>query len=259
MLQDVRECPLPFGSVTTVFGGDFLQTLPVVKHGSKTDILQACLICSPLWSFIEPNILKLEKNMRVSADFEDQQFATWLQDVAKGSLNDETDNVYLPDDLCCLPNTIKCLVQHVYEGMDCPQPEEYFCDRCILCPRNREVHKLNDMVLDKFPGDYKELWSIDTLYDTDTQAKSNIFYPLEVLHSSTPSGFPTAQLKLKISCPVIMLHNLQPNDGVCNGSQGIVTRINRCIVEIRLFTGRIVLVPRIKLLSKDPELPCAFQ
>jgi hypothetical protein len=32
-----------FGGVPIVLGGDFAQILPVVPHGSRTDIVRACL------------------------------------------------------------------------------------------------------------------------------------------------------------------------------------------------------------------------
>jgi hypothetical protein len=35
-LQDIMDCPLPFGGKVVVFGGDFRQVLPVVTHGTDT-------------------------------------------------------------------------------------------------------------------------------------------------------------------------------------------------------------------------------
>jgi ATP-dependent DNA helicase PIF1 len=127
-LQDVRNSPQPFGGVPTVLGGDFLQTLPVVKrcYDLKTETLHACLICSPLWSCIENNILKLETNMHVSNDPEGQHFATWLRDLAKGRYNDENENVFIPSELRCVPNSIDGLLRHVYKNVDQPRPQEYF-------------------------------------------------------------------------------------------------------------------------------------
>ena len=77
-LRDIRENDSLFGGITTILGGDFLQTLPVMPRGSKSDILDAMLLSSPLWSFIAPHFLRLERNMRVGSDPVEQGFARWL-------------------------------------------------------------------------------------------------------------------------------------------------------------------------------------
>jgi hypothetical protein len=42
---------LPFGGKTVVFGGDFRQVLPVVRKGSRAQIVSATLRKSYLWEF----------------------------------------------------------------------------------------------------------------------------------------------------------------------------------------------------------------
>jgi hypothetical protein len=43
-------------------------------------------------------------------------------------------------------------------------------------------------------------------------------------------------------------------EGVCNGSRGIIKHISTRILEVQLFSGTTVLVPRIKLISADPDI-----
>ena len=80
-------------------------------------------------------------------------------------------------------------------------------------------------------------------------------YPPEVLHSVTPTGFPLAQLRLKRGCPIIILRNLQPREGVCNGTRGILVDAKPRILKVLLFSGKTVLIPRIKLISADLDRP----
>lgn len=54
---------IPFGNKVVLFGGDFRQILPVVKNGSRQDIIRACLNKSQLWTDMQ--IYKLTINMRV--------------------------------------------------------------------------------------------------------------------------------------------------------------------------------------------------
>jgi ATP-dependent DNA helicase PIF1 len=53
---------LPFGRKIDVFGGDFRQTLQVVRKGSRAQIVDASLRRSYLWGLIQH--LRLERNMR---------------------------------------------------------------------------------------------------------------------------------------------------------------------------------------------------
>ena len=62
-MRDLCSCDLPFGGKVIVFGGDFRQILPVVRHGTQADVVSACLNRSPLWSHV--TVLKLTINMRL--------------------------------------------------------------------------------------------------------------------------------------------------------------------------------------------------
>ena len=48
----LRDCcnkdNLPFGGKKVILGGDFRQILPIVKNGSKFEILEECIKCSRL-------------------------------------------------------------------------------------------------------------------------------------------------------------------------------------------------------------------
>ena len=254
-LRDLRDRNEMFGGITTVLGGDFLQTLPIPNEKSRSHIVHACLLSSPLWSTIRHNVLKLEKNMRVGDNDEDRSFAAWLRQLAKGDLNDEEQLIALPRRILSSTNDIEDLITHVYPNIDSFHPPSYYQERCILAPRNTEANEINAEILRLFPGEAHELWAVDTALDRDTHLEDEMSVSPEHLHTLTPSGFPLAQTVLKLGCPVMILRNLQPREGVCNGSRGIVSRINTRILEVQLFNGRTVLVPRIKLISADQNEP----
>jgi len=67
-------------------------------------------------------------------------------------------------------------------------------------------------------------------------------YPVEYLNAINCSGLSLhklelKKLELKKGCPVMVLRNLNPEGGVCNGSRGIFTRYQNRVLEIRLITG----------------------
>ena len=112
-----------------MFGGDYLQTLPVVKKGGCSDIVHACLLSSPLWASIAPNVLCLETNMRVGNREEDCAFAVWLRDLACGAINDSDDMVELPRHILQLGDGLTELIaQRLLEAGDQGW-------QCFLVPR----------------------------------------------------------------------------------------------------------------------------
>jgi ATP-dependent DNA helicase PIF1 len=96
-MRDIMECPnRPFGGKTIVFGGEFRQVLPVVRKGSRGQIIDASLRSSNLWKGMRQ--LRLVKNMRVQSD---EWFADYLLRVGNGTEEtDEDGNIRLPKDMC---------------------------------------------------------------------------------------------------------------------------------------------------------------
>ncbi|ONM01415.1 hypothetical protein ZEAMMB73_Zm00001d030709 [Zea mays] len=96
-MRDIMGRPgLPFGGKTIVFGGDFRQVLPVVRKGSRAQIVAASLRSSYLWESMCH--LKLVHNMRAKSD---PWFAEYLLHVGGGTeeVNNDGD-VRLPDEVC---------------------------------------------------------------------------------------------------------------------------------------------------------------
>ena len=56
-----------------------------------------------------------------------------------------------------------------------------------------------------------------TLNSADSVEESEGFFPLEYIHSLDIPGMPPHELRLKKGCPVILLRNLDPEKGLCNG------------------------------------------
>ncbi len=52
-----------------------------------------------------------------------------------------------------------------------------------------------------------------------------------------------------------MLWNIHSDDGICNGTRGIITRISTRVIKVLLHDGGTSLLPRVKLISTDSHLP----
>ena len=62
-LQDIRHNDNPFGGLVVVLGGDFRQTLPVVKRASRAAIVESSIKRSHLWENVTS--FTLSQNMRL--------------------------------------------------------------------------------------------------------------------------------------------------------------------------------------------------
>ena len=59
--------------------------------------------------------------------------------------------------------------------------------------------------------------------------------PLKVLRAIDIISLLLRTLTLKVSMPVICLRNLFPNEGLYNGSRGVVISLGRNSIEIRIL------------------------
>jgi ATP-dependent exoDNAse (exonuclease V) alpha subunit len=188
------------------------------------------------------------------ADREEADFARWQLEVGHGRHTDDEGTIRLPDHFKCGSNTIESLSQMIYPDINVRQEDAYFAERTILSSCNDDVDGLNQSILDHFPGEEMEFTSSDSVEETE-----GMLYPTEYLNSVTCSGMPLSKLKLKIGSPVIILRNLNPQEGVCNGTRAILTRITNRVLEVRQITGdhvgSLVFIPRMKLQPSDAQLP----
>jgi ATP-dependent DNA helicase PIF1 len=84
-------------------------------------------------------------------------------------------------------------------------------------------------------------------------------YPARFLHTQTPSGFPPHVLLLKPRTVVMLIRNLNPKKGLCNGTRMIVrdlhTRFITCEIISESHRGDVVFIPRIDIAPSDSQLP----
>ena len=96
----------------------------------------------------------------------------------------------------------------------------------ILVPQNNDVDDLNKTLLSMMSGDEQVFYSADSVAweagANDKTSDVNTFH-IEFLCSLTTSGLPPGKLHLKPGCPLILLQNLSPTQGLCNGTQFILT------------------------------------
>jgi hypothetical protein len=259
-LRDLLKDDRPFGGITVVFGGDFQQILPVVIRGTREQIVNECLQRSRLWTRIQ--VLHLRKNMRLEADAQNVQFAKWLLDVGSGVGVQDGALLNIPEHMKCR-GTVENLLWAIYPQLQAHHDDQYFLDRTILCPRNDDVDFINRFALAQFPGEEKIFYSADSVVEEGGVDAQEMLYSVEYLNTLQPAGLPLYRLALKKGCPLMLLRNLAPADGLCNGSRMILLNMTRRVLEVRLLggehAGKTAFIPRISLTPPSTEVPFKMQ
>ena len=270
-LRDVTGLDVPFGGKILVLSGDFRQCLPVIPNGSRAEVVDAALNRSHLWQFFK--VMKLSVNMRVkmSNDPEAEAFDQFTLRLGNGEINvlDETDLVEIPEvmSMSIEPNSpknptsekdaMKKLADHVYPALREHFGKSGWLDgRAILAPTNKQVDQLNDLIADTFPGNPVALHSSDEVINPNDFQR----YNAEYLNTLSTSGLPNHRIFLKPGMPLMLMRNLNPKMGLCNGTRLIFDKIHKThLLECRIAGGehkhRKVLIPRITLRPKDREFP----
>jgi ATP-dependent DNA helicase PIF1 len=70
---------------------------------------------------------------------------------------------------------------------------------------------------------------------------------------------PPSILNLKVGAPIMLLQNLDPSEGLCNGMWLVVRKITKHIIHAYIlagnYKGKDCLIPRIELYLLEGELP----
>ena len=258
MLRDITGVDVLFGGRIDVFGGDFRQTLPVVKRATETILLENCIVSSPIWPLVQR--FKLTSNMRANSG--EDEFKEFLITLGDGKLPLKQNQPYhqcikVPS-TCVTKNNI---IDDIFPQCDLHDYENLFAKRAILCPKNKDSIDINRELLHRIPGPERVYSSVDSIEDCmDDEEAEN--YPIEFLNSITPSGMPSHNLFLKEGATVMLLRNLNTKDGLTNGTRLIVRRMYNNFIDAEIITGfgkaRRVFITKMKLVPSDVDLPFTF-
>ncbi|CAI0628238.1 unnamed protein product [Linum tenue] len=133
-------------------------------------------------------------------------------------------------------------------------------NRAVITPTNETVSRINASVLSCIPEETKTYYSTDSLCteSTDDSDLENL-YPVEFLNSLAFNGMPEHELSLKLYTPIMLLRNIDPPAGMCNGTRLMVVHLGANVIKGIILTGTyegtVVAIPRIALNFSEHKWP----
>ena len=232
----VRRCSAPFGGIQVIFTGDFFQLPPVGTEDDKDS--DAFCFESPLWI----QTFKPENHIALTTIFrqKDPTFINILSQVRRGQLDKES---------------VKILKTHVNRPYDSTKYNGLVPTK--LFPIRSKVDYVNSMMFSKIDEDeYEFEHSVLTGCKTHCESGKAISaehllkcarmtqqekeYEIENLLNNTPCA---RILRLKKGSSVLCTVNLDMDNEICNGSQGLILDIfdkdENTIVVVKFSNGHI--------------------
>jgi hypothetical protein len=240
----------------------------VVPGANRAGTVSHCINKSRLWQHFQ--VLKLTENMRVRASGDPtlESFDKWTLSIGNGMVLNGA--VPIPEEMITeiVPNTktepkneeksMKKFCQEVFPNIETNiNTPGWLEGRTILAPTNKEVDAINGVMQDWLPEAGIKLSSADTLENPEDAFRFNTEY----LNTLRPNGFPQHILNLKPGMPFMLLRNINPRQGLCNGTRLIFDKcIDNKLLQCRIVeSGRVVLIPRITFIPKPNEYPFEWQ
>lgn len=251
LLQLIMQRPdVPFGGKILILLGDFRQTCPVIRHGSRAQVVEASIRSSHLWPLFQ--IRQLITPIRNAADLE---YAAFVDAIGDGA-GPEVELNLLPT-----TNDAGGIVEFVYPPEILAAPEACLT-RSILAPTHVQVNAYNTDIKDRLQGMDRTYFAADTLKETDDLDLEPDQAILDFVARHTPPGLPDTQLVLRKGAIVRMMRNFSIERGLVKNMRGVVVDVGNRLVTIRRLVAaggvnriddELLLIPRITFCHPLPS------
>ncbi|KAG5609537.1 hypothetical protein H5410_020818 [Solanum commersonii] len=129
--------------------------------------------------------------------------------------------------------SLNLLFRNTYPDLyTCCKKTSFITSRAILTTKNDFVDEINDMLISQFPNTKKVFIAIDETIDPNDQSEYEDF-----LHTLNPTGLPPYKLTLRKNCPIMLLRNLNPCEGLCNGTRLICNDFKPHVISATISSG----------------------
>ena len=166
---------IPFGGKIMVFGGDFRQILPIVKHGNRSSIVSQCINRSFFWKYMKKYKFTINKRLQMDeSNRKDEkiEFSKYILRESEGKEKNypeiRNDMIKLPNDICVPLTNTADLINKVYEDFDKNYHDiEYLMNRGVLVTTNKLADQINEDVLSLLSTEEKTYFSADDVVNVN--------------------------------------------------------------------------------------------
>ena len=221
----VMRNDLPFGGKVVVLLGDFRQTCPVIRNGTRQQVVDASIRSSSLWDqFVA---FRLHQPIRHA---EDLHYADFVDAIGDGLQR------YVPLNLLETVRTRNELMEFVYPDDVLRDPERCLA-RAILAPTNVQVDEYNRDLLKRIEGFSRTYYATDSLEDPELVDDTDPNLILEGVVRQSLSGVPAHALEVKVSSVYRLLCNFAPERGLVKNTRVVVLHVGKNIITVRALRG----------------------
>jgi len=249
--QRCTESQLPFGGKTVILLGDFRQTCPVVKKGSRIQIIQASIRSSPLWKHF--TMYRLTLPIRNAGDL---PFAHFVDAIGDGA------GPEIPLTMFNIVHSAEELTDFVYPTTILSQPAKCL-ERAILAPTNEQVNLYNSIIMAGVQGEERTYFATDRLQEMEDADIPSVepapILDYQMLH--TPPGMPPHRLNIKVNSVCRLLRNISIERGLVKNVRVVVVHLGNHLITVRILRNDNaplteaddLLIPRINFTADLPS------
>ena len=198
--RKIRRCEVPFGGLQLVLVGDFYQLPPVVKQDGDEQKETFFVFESPLWKTLNLQIHELRQIVRQK----DEAFQTVLNEARRGELTKKS---------------LKFLARRM--GLDHKSLE---IQPTMLFTRRAQVDDINMAHLRKLTTE-RRTFKATTLFSpiaaTNGLNEYDPLVPRAIAKLDADAPY-VPELTLAVDAQVMLITNMDPENGLVNGSRGVV-------------------------------------
>ena len=231
---------MPFGKkLLIVCAGDFRQIPPIVKYGSKKDVIKSCILYSDHWQTF--TILKLTTSQR---DRNDPIHAEAVLKIGEGrriegQVKEDNDTTLIPLPHIKASKTLDDLIDFVYPEITGDTDCTMYMQNAILAGHNSTIDDINTTIMDRLSGEYHTFYSYDYIKDQDEDESAKMHLTEDVLNCLNEVGIPPHIIRLKVGGIAMITRNISFEDKLCNSTKVIIDHIyaSKNWIRVRIPQG----------------------
>lgn len=217
LCQIIRKNEMPFGGIQIILSGDFCQLAPILEQHIENHDREYCFE-TPEWNYSNIEIIHFKKIHRQT----DTLFIEALQKIRMGISDQDTT--------CLLMSRFKENLVNNYGVL----PVQLF-------PTRTKANEINQNYFDEIAkSDNKEIKDYNISVSYESRDPERPILNKTDIDNRVLSQLPIDdKIKLCIGCQVILVINLSIEEGLVNGSKGIVQGFNENNEPIVMFSNGI--------------------